>query len=263
VELLMNSAITYAELRRFQAALKLYDRALDITPNNPDVMASKALIYQAQGDLEEAARLLSEINWQTPDENTFYVKITQLTLERNYGEAIRLLQHRQAQFHFDSEYNKGCNQVVLALTQHLAGDAIGATVTAQQARNTLEQVKKETPNDAYLIARFSQAYAVLGEKDLALKAAERAFIMDRAKNALLARTNQENLAIIETMVGENSAAISILTELSQKPYWSIFHGPPPSTQALLRLDPFWDPLRSDPAFQKLCEEKQDLTTNEH
>jgi len=30
----------------------------------------------------------------------------------------------------------------------------------------------------------------------------------------------------------------------------------PITPALLRLDPYWDPLRSDPAFQKLCEEKQ-------
>ena len=76
---------------------------LDITPTDPDVMASKAMIYQAQGNLQEAARLLSEINWQTPNENTFYVKITQLTLERNYGEAIRLLQARLAQFHFDSE----------------------------------------------------------------------------------------------------------------------------------------------------------------
>jgi hypothetical protein len=28
------------------------------------------------------------------------------------------------------------------------------------------------------------------------------------------------------------------------------------TPALLRLDPIWDPLRADPAFQKLCEEKQ-------
>ena len=57
---------TYAMLRQFPAALKLYDRALDITPNDPDVMAAKAGIYQAQGNLQEAARLLSEINGQTP-----------------------------------------------------------------------------------------------------------------------------------------------------------------------------------------------------
>ena len=38
-----------AVLRQFPTALKLYDRALDITPNDPDVMASKASIYQAAG----------------------------------------------------------------------------------------------------------------------------------------------------------------------------------------------------------------------
>ena len=65
VELLMNAAWTYAMLRQFPAALKLYDRALDITPNDPDVMAGKASIYQAQGNLQEAASLLSEINEQT------------------------------------------------------------------------------------------------------------------------------------------------------------------------------------------------------
>jgi hypothetical protein len=30
----------------------------------------------------------------------------------------------------------------------------------------------------------------------------------------------------------------------------------PITRALLRFDPTWDPLRADPDFQKLCEEKQ-------
>ena len=93
-------------LRQFPAALKLYDRALDITPNDPDVMAAKAGIYQAQGNLQEAARFLSEINGQTPSGYTFVTKITQLRLERNYGEAIRLLQARLAQFHFDSELDK-------------------------------------------------------------------------------------------------------------------------------------------------------------
>ena len=71
VELLMEAAITYAELRQFPPALKLYDRVLDITPTDPDVKASKAVIYQAQGNLQEAAKLLSEVNWQTRNENTF------------------------------------------------------------------------------------------------------------------------------------------------------------------------------------------------
>ena len=103
---LCDAAETYAVLRQFPAALKLYDRVLDITPNDPDVMAAKASIYQAQGNLQEAARFLSGINEQTPSEDTFEIKITQLRLERNYGEAIRLLQARLAQFHFDSEDDK-------------------------------------------------------------------------------------------------------------------------------------------------------------
>jgi hypothetical protein len=52
------------------------------------------------------------------------------------------------------------------------------------------------------------------------------------------------------MLGENGRAISTLTRLLQTPYAD------PITPALLSLDPFWDPLRGDPAFRKLCEQKQ-------
>jgi len=71
------------------------------------------------------------------------------------------------------------------------------------------------------------------------------------------------MTTIQTKGGENSCAISILTELLQTPYWSSRYGPPAITPTHLRFDPFWDPLRADPAFQKLCEEKQGLTTNGH
>ena len=71
-----------------------------------------------------------------------------MRLERNYGEAIRLLQARLAQFHFGSEYEKGFDQVALALTQRLAGDTAGAKVTAEQVRNTLEQLYRDQPDNA-------------------------------------------------------------------------------------------------------------------
>ena len=89
VELLTNAASTYIALRQFPAALKLCDRVLDITPNDMVATVRKIRIYQAEGNLQEAARLLSAINWQTHDED---VLSDQLRYERKYGEAIRFLQ---------------------------------------------------------------------------------------------------------------------------------------------------------------------------
>jgi TolB-like protein/class 3 adenylate cyclase/Tfp pilus assembly protein PilF len=260
IELLMDAAWTYTMLRQFPAALKLYDRALDIKPNDPDIMAAKASIYQAQGNLQEAARLLSQISAQTPSGDTVLIKINQLRLERNYGEALRLLQARLAQFHYDSQDSKSYDQVGLALIQHLAGDTAGARVTADQVRNTVDQLYRDQPDNvsrALRAARLSQAYAAMGQKDSALEAAERAIILyPRAEDAVSGPYFEEGLAVVQTICGENSHAIATLTQLLQTPYKSWVYVLPPITPALLRLDPLWDPLRPDPAFQKLCEEKQ-------
>ena len=67
---------------------------------------------------------------------------------------------------------------------------------------------------------------------------------------------EETLALVQTMLGENKRAISTLARLLQTPYNLFLYLGTPVTPALLRLDPLWDPLRSDPAFQKLCSEKQ-------
>jgi len=255
VELLTNAASTYAMVRRFPAALKLYDRILDITPNDPDIIAAKASIYQAQGNLEEAGKLLSGTNERTPNAFIFTVKIYQLQFERNYGEAVRLLQGRLAQFHYNSEYEKTDLQLRLAWAQRLAGDTAGAKVTAEEARNTLEPLYKNQSDDYLVSGSLSNAYAAIGEKDLAIKEAERAVMLrPRAQDAIAGPGFEENLAEIQAMFGENSRAISTLTQLLQTSYEGPY-GPVPITPALLRLDPIWDPLRADPAFQKLCEEK--------
>jgi serine/threonine-protein kinase len=227
-------------------------------PNDPEVMANKASIYQAQGNLQEAARSLSRINEQTPNEAAFLIQITRLRLERNYGEAIRLLEARLAQFHYDDQADKGWDQATLAILQHLAGDTPGAKLTAEEARTTLEPLYREEERDtrvADVSTWLSQVYAVIGEKDLAIKAAERAvMVYPRAKDPLAG--SEENLAVIWTILGENIRAIPILMQMLQTPYNGSFYNPMPITPALLRLDPLWDPLRGDPAFQKLCEEKQ-------
>jgi TolB-like protein/cytochrome c-type biogenesis protein CcmH/NrfG len=255
VELLMRAAVPYTELRQFPAALKLYERVLDIMPNDPDAMVAKASIYQGEGNLQEAARCLSGTK-ETSSRFASEIKTLQLRFERNYGEAVRLMQARLAQFHYDSPYDKASDQMELALMQHLAGDAAGAKVPAEQARNTLEKLCRDQPNADFIAAALSQAYAAMGKKDSALSEAQRAITLGTsAKDPVYRPSDEENLAIIQTMLGENSHAISALTRLSQTPYMSWLYGTP-VTPALLRLDPIWDPLRTDPAFQKLCEEKR-------
>jgi len=264
VELISAAAWTSAILKQLPAALKLYDRALDFKPNDPELMACKASIYQAQGNLQEAAKLLAEVNEQTHSDSAFGAKIGQLRLERNYREAVRLLQARLAQFHFASDSDKAFAHgawgqvflVQLAYMQRLAGDTAEAKVTVEKARNTLEQRYRDKPDDPYFALDLSQVYALMGEKDLALKLAQRAsMLLPRAKDPAYGPRFEENLAEIQTMVGENHSAISALTELLQTTYESRFYTLI-ITPALLRLDPVWDPLRADPAFQKLCEEKQ-------
>jgi serine/threonine-protein kinase len=77
-----------------------------------------------------------------------------------------------------------------------------------------------------------------------------------AKDRLDGPAREENLALIQVIFGEDRSAISTLKRLLQTPYCSQVYNPGPITPALLRLDPLWDPLRADPAFQKLCDEKQ-------
>src|SRR5438046_8980708 len=109
---------------------------------------------------------------------------------------------------------------------------------------------------AHYAAHLSQAYAAMGEKDSALKTAAHAIMLwPRAKDPKVGPAFEENLLIIETIFGENSRAISTLARLLETPYGDLYTGRP-GKPALLRLDPVWDPLRSDPVFQKLCEDKQ-------
>src|SRR5262249_55521217 len=155
-------------------------------------------------------------------------------LERNYGELIRLLQARLAQFHFSFEIEKAFYLYVLAFTQRLAGDT-GAKVTAAQARHILERLDRDQPDNPDVLTLLAQTHAVMGEKDLAIKLGQRAvMLLPSAKNAVEGPGMEETLAVIQAIVGENKSAILTLTRLLQTPYNSRYYNPTGVTPALLR-----------------------------
>src|SRR6266576_2144097 len=255
--LLTEVAWTYAMLRQFPTALKLYDRALDIIPAAPSIMALRASIYQAEGNLQEAAKSLVQVAAETNSNEAVRIKLAQLRLERNFSEVTQFVQARQARLRVTAGIDKGIKQVGVALVQRLTGDHAQAKATAEQARNTLEPLRKDQPDNAFISAALAVAYATLDEKDSAINEAERAItLVPSSKDRVSGPGFEENLALIETMIGENSRAISTLTRLLRTPYGGWLYTPSPITPALLRLDPIWDPLRTDPAFQKLCEQEK-------
>jgi TolB-like protein/class 3 adenylate cyclase/cytochrome c-type biogenesis protein CcmH/NrfG len=245
------AAQTYAMLRQFPAALKTYDRLLDIVPNDPDTVASEAKIYQAEGNLEQAGKLLAGVNAQTHSFNVVGAQINQLFLERHCDEAIRWIHSRLTESRDVPAIERLFDQGSLVIAQECAGDIAGARATAQQMLPPIEKFSQKAPNSPPIAAGLSLVHAFLGEKDAAIREAERAItLLPSAKDAVDGPSFEEQLAFVEALVGDKNRAISTLQHLLEIPYTDCV------TPALLRLDPKWDPLRGDPRFQKLCEEKQ-------
>src|SRR5207245_744564 len=62
VNLLNEHAASYICLRRFPEALRKLDYVLDITPDDVDILAIKAGIAQAEGDLPRASAFLAPLH---------------------------------------------------------------------------------------------------------------------------------------------------------------------------------------------------------
>jgi tetratricopeptide (TPR) repeat protein len=238
-------------LRQFPAALKTYDRLLDLVPNDPDTLASEARIYQAEGNLEQAGKLLAGVDAQTRSFSAFQTKGDQLCLERHFDDAIRLIHSRLTEYRDLSEIERGFNQFLLVLAKEYAGDIVGARAIAQRGLGPLETLCQKDPDNLNFAYALSVFHAVLGQKDAAIKGAERMItLLPSGKDAVAGPTYEQNLAYVEVLVGEKNRAIPRLQRLLEIPYSECI------TPALLRVHPQWDPLRGDPAFQKLCEEKK-------
>src|SRR5437773_12117648 len=124
--LLTEVAFTYAALRQFPTAEKLYDRALDILPNEVSIMALKASIYQAEGNLQEAAKLVARVNLETNSDVAVRIRLTKWRLERNHTEATHWVQGRQDRLRLFSGIDKGSKQLGNALVHRVAGDTAQA-----------------------------------------------------------------------------------------------------------------------------------------
>jgi serine/threonine protein kinase/Tfp pilus assembly protein PilF len=239
--------VTYAGLRRFPEALATADRVLAWDPADGTALGMKASVFWARGDLEAVEPLLANPGI-TPR-----VRGMQALFQRRYADATQSFSGAIAA---DPRGRPGRKKkLLLALSQQRAGDSAAARATYQKAaqdfQRELGEVVPGTPAEAGAHGALGIAHAGLGEAASAIAEGEKGIAMDpSSKDPWDGPDHEADMAQIYALLGDADHAVPILTRLLQIPYDGTL------TPALLRLDPMWDQVRSDPRFQQLASEKQ-------
>ena len=97
------------------------------------------------------------------------------------------------------------------------------------------------PDSFYHHQALAESYALVGERELALRHARKAIALT-VNDALWGPSAVETLAFVHTLLGDREQAIILLTGVLEKE---------PLDIPRFRREPWWDPLRGDPRFERL------------
>ena len=250
IQLPIFAGETLGYLRRFGEAHQLIDRALQIAPDTVRALIAKVLLFEAEGRIDESSKVAAIISAPSQGPLEIPTKAVDLFYQRRFDAAIALIKPNTTPSKPGESLDEWRTGLLplLGYAQRLTGNNDDARATYALAIQTIKPSPTATVRVDlnFLRCALAFSYAGIGDKERALAEARQA-VTEYQNDAVSKPVTEIALAQIEAQVGDVDAAIAALPHLLEVPAGL--------TPGLLRLDPYWDPLRKDPRFQKLCQEK--------
>jgi tetratricopeptide (TPR) repeat protein len=252
-EVIMRTGLNHILVRDWPGAAARYHRALEIAQDSAQARIGLAYLEVFQNGNPAAGRKILEKvpAGIDPDGLVTCARWDLAMLERDYTAAEKILTD------FPLEDFPNAEDAPKTFCQGRTALARGDVEIAQRyfgsATPDIERWVREEPDDPHRHAQLGLLYGYMHRKDDAIREGRRALELDPAsQNAFHGAHMAAMLALIYARTGNPDQALALIERLLSTPGpvgWP--DSPNNITQADLRLRWEWDPLRSDPRFQKI------------
>jgi TolB-like protein/Flp pilus assembly protein TadD len=246
---LQNLAFNYLMQRNFDAANKTIDRALELNPKGMTLWYIKIqLAISARGDLSEFERALEKVksNPMSSEERLKIVgaEANLLLLQRKYQQILQLGASLPDDSFAAVPGSLAGKYFDIGIAQKALGDDAAARTAFVKAKGIFEEQLNQKPENPDLHVQLAKVLAWLGEREAAITEAQRATdLRPESKDAFDGPKITQEVAQVYAILGDNARAIELLDGLLSRTTGV--------TLQSLRVNPAWDLIRNDPAFQAL------------
>ncbi len=251
-----NLLFTCTSMRRWADAAHEAERMRAMAPDSIVAKTQKGYVdFWWKGDTNLLKSILAEIPAETDPEGTVTTCRWDLAMiTRDFATASHVVDASPLN---DFSYLNGSTtpksflQGCIYLAQ---GNAVAAQKLFEIARQNFEAAVKESPKSAERHANFGLVNAFMGRKEEAIREARRAVeLKPESKDALDGALMSAYLALVYVRAGEKDLALPLIERLL-KTSGSVDSGDYSISVNDLKYRWEWDPIRSDPRFQKLIEQ---------
>lgn len=246
-------AFTLHDTRQFRAAEQVYDRLIGLEPDRPMLKVQKASVisFMETGDDAALRAAIAALPASLADDRAVLSQRLALALVDRDGQLARRLIENLQGGEDDTNFAYvavpvpiDCYSLLLA---RLEGERPVANSSFAEARERLSQRAKMSPARADLLSALAVVDALLGKKAEATTEARRAAeMLPISKDALNGPGIVINLAVVYAWTNELDLAFETLAPLAKIPN-GIYYGQ-------LKREPYWEPLRQDPRYEKMLAE---------